>query len=81
MPSGHEQVTIKAPTLDEFDTDDESDGDNDQDTLPLTRDELKQRTLKGLAARERLHGGGGKRHTPARAGGGNGTPAGMRRQR
>ena len=78
VPSGHEQVSIKAPTLDEFDSDDESDAENDHDTLPLTRDELKQKTLKGLAARERMQGQSKRQPSSSRQQGAS-MPAGMRK--
>ncbi|TMW56152.1 hypothetical protein Poli38472_008800 [Pythium oligandrum] len=63
-PMGQEPLQINPPNLEDYSSEDDDDGDNEDSTHPLTRDELKVRTLKGL--RRLNHGGGG---------GGGGAPA------
>lgn len=47
-PMGHEQIQIKPPNLEDYSSSDEDLDDEEDDMRPLTRDELKIRTLKGL---------------------------------
>lgn len=51
-PMGQEPLQINPPNLEDYSSEDDDSGDNDDDMHPLTRDELKVRTLKGL---RRLH--------------------------
>ena len=53
---GSELLTVNPPKCDEYQSEDEEDEDEDE-TRPLTRDELKARTLNRLQRR----GGGGKK--------------------
>lgn len=50
VPMGHDLVHVNPPKADDYRSD-ESDGDDDEDTRPLTRDELKSRTLNRLQKR------------------------------
>lgn len=54
VPMGQEHLHINPPKLDDYQTEDDEEEDED-DTRPLTRDELKARTLTRLQKR----GGGG----------------------
>lgn len=47
-PMGQEPLQINPPNLEDYSSEDEDSGDNDDNMHPLTRDELKLRTLKGL---------------------------------
>ncbi|TYZ68780.1 hypothetical protein PybrP1_010061 [[Pythium] brassicae (nom. inval.)] len=51
-PMGQEPLQINPPNLEDYSSEDDDSGDNDDNMHPLTRDELKVRTLKGL---RRLH--------------------------
>jgi coiled-coil domain-containing protein 63/114 len=70
-PMGQEQLQINPPNLEDYSSEDDDDGDNDDAMHPLTRDELKVRTLKGL---RRLNhaGGGGSTSKEVRRANGNG---------
>ncbi|OWZ24018.1 Outer Dynein Arm Docking Complex [Phytophthora megakarya] len=61
-PMGQEPLQINPPNLDDYSSEDEDSGDNEDTMHPLTRDELKVRTLKGM---RRLN----HATTPAGAGG------------
>ncbi|KAJ0396009.1 hypothetical protein ATCC90586_003457 [Pythium insidiosum] len=54
-PMGQEPLQINPPNLEDYSSEDDDDGDNEENMHPLTRDELKVRTLKGL--RRLNHGG------------------------
>jgi len=41
-------LQINPPNLDDYSSEDEDSGDNEDTMHPLTRDELKVRTLKGM---------------------------------
>uniref|UniRef100_K3WI31 Uncharacterized protein n=1 Tax=Globisporangium ultimum (strain ATCC 200006 / CBS 805.95 / DAOM BR144) TaxID=431595 RepID=K3WI31_GLOUD len=45
---GQEPLQINPPNLEDYSSEDEDSGDNEDNMHPLTRDELKVRTLKGL---------------------------------
>ncbi|KAG7392307.1 Coiled-coil domain-containing protein 63 [Phytophthora pseudosyringae] len=47
-PMGQEPLQINPPNLDDYSSEDEDSGDNEDTMHPLTRDELKVRTLKGM---------------------------------
>ncbi|EEY63908.1 Outer Dynein Arm Docking Complex [Phytophthora infestans T30-4] len=47
-PMGQEPLQINPPNLDDYSSEGEDSGDNDDAMHPLTRDELKVRTLKGM---------------------------------
>ncbi|DBA00509.1 TPA: hypothetical protein N0F65_006413 [Lagenidium giganteum] len=47
-PMGQEPLQINPPNLEDYSSEDEDSGDNEENMHPLTRDELKVRTLKGL---------------------------------
>lgn len=47
-PMGQEPLQINPPNLEDYSSEDEDSGDNEDNMHPLTRDELKVRTLKGL---------------------------------
>ncbi|ETP04356.1 hypothetical protein F441_18828 [Phytophthora nicotianae CJ01A1] len=47
-PMGQEPLQINPPNLDDYSSEDEESGDNEDAMHPLTRDELKVRTLKGM---------------------------------
>lgn len=62
-PMGQELIQVDPPNLEDYSSEDESD-EEDDDARPLTRDELKAKTLKGIhrrANRESTKGGAGKR--------------------
>jgi len=62
-PMGQELIQVDPPNLEDYSSEDESD-EEDDDARPLTREELKAKTLKGIhrkANRENLKGGAGKR--------------------
>lgn len=59
-PMGQEPLQINPPNLEDYSSEDDDSGDNDDNMHPLTRDELKVRTLKGL---RRLNHHGGGHHT------------------
>lgn len=50
VPMGKDHLNVNPPKLDEYHSDDEDD-DDDDDARPLTRDELKARTLNRLQRR------------------------------
>jgi coiled-coil domain-containing protein 63/114 len=50
---------VNPPKLDDYQSDDD-DEDDDDDTRPLTREELKARTLNRLQKKGHGGGGGGK---------------------
>lgn len=58
-PMGQEPLQINPPNLEDYSSEDEDSGDNDDNMHPLTRDELKVRTLKGLRRLNHGHNGGG----------------------
>jgi len=71
VPMGADHLHVIPPKADDYRSDDEDNyylGDGDDENRPLTRDELKFRTLNRL--QRRLHGGGS-----AGAAGGNGSSA------
>ncbi|RLN96919.1 hypothetical protein BBJ28_00003388 [Nothophytophthora sp. Chile5] len=47
-PMGQEPLQINPPNLDDYSSEGEDSGDNEDSMHPLTRDELKVRTLKGM---------------------------------
>jgi coiled-coil domain-containing protein 63/114 len=55
-PMGQDLLHVNPPKLDDYQSDDD-DEDDDDDTRPLTREELKARTLNRL--QKKGHGGGG----------------------
>jgi chromosome segregation ATPase len=57
VPMGQELLHVNPPKLDDYQSDDDED-DDDDDTRPLTRDELKARTLNRL--QKKGHQGGAK---------------------
>lgn len=57
VPMGQELLHVNPPKLDDYQSDDEEEEDDD-DTRPLTRDELKARTLNRL--QKKGHQGGAK---------------------
>jgi len=62
-PMGQELIQVDPPNLEDYSSEDESD-EEDDDARPLTREELKAKTLKGIhrkANRENMKGGAGKR--------------------
>jgi coiled-coil domain-containing protein 63/114 len=61
---GQELLNVNPPKVDEYQSDDEDDDDED-DTRPLTRDELKTRTMNKL--QRRGAGGGAKTKKPKKA--------------
>ena len=62
VPMGQELLHVNPPKLDDYQSDDDED-DDDDDTRPLTRDELKTRTLNRLQQRGHQSGGKGKTKT------------------
>lgn len=50
-PMGHDQIQINPPNLDDYSSNDDSSENEQEDSRPFTRDELKLRTLKGLQKR------------------------------
>jgi DNA repair exonuclease SbcCD ATPase subunit len=69
VPMGSEQLHVNPPKLDDYQSDDE-DMDDENDARPLTRDELKARTLNRLNKRAPDRTGG-----PGGVGGGGGNAA------
>jgi len=51
VPMGQELLNINPPKADDYNHSDDDDDDEDDDTRPLTRDELKNRTLNRLQRR------------------------------
>lgn len=64
VPMGQELLHVNPPKLDDYQSDDEEDED-DEDTRPLTREELKTRTLNRL--QRRSQGGNSKSVNKKRA--------------
>jgi coiled-coil domain-containing protein 63/114 len=58
-PMGQDLLHVNPPKLDDYQSDDD-DEDDDDDTRPLTREELKARTLNRLQKKGHGGGGGGK---------------------
>lgn len=58
-PMGQEPLQINPPNLEDYSSEDEDSGDNEDNMHPLTRDELKVRTLKGLRRLNHGHNGNG----------------------
>ena len=50
-PMGQDAIQINPPNLEDYSSEDESE-DDDDDARPLTREELKMKTLKGLHRRQ-----------------------------
>jgi coiled-coil domain-containing protein 63/114 len=59
VPMGQELLHVNPPKLDDYQSDDDDD-DDDDDTRPLTRDELKARTLNRLQKKGHQSGAKGK---------------------
>ena len=61
-PMGQELIQVDPPNLEDYSSEDESD-EEDDDARPLTREELKAKTLKGIhrKANRDMKGGAGKR--------------------
>ena len=59
-PMGQELLQVDPPNLEDYSSEDESE-EEEEDARPLTREELKQKTLKGIHRRANRegHGGGG----------------------
>lgn len=55
-PMGQEPLQINPPNLDDYSSEDEDSGDNEDTMHPLTRDELKVRTLKGMRRLNHVNG-------------------------
>ncbi|GLD94050.1 hypothetical protein PINS_up024017 [Pythium insidiosum] len=70
-PMGQEPLQINPPNLEDYSSEDEDDGDNEDNTHPLTRDELKVRTLKGLRRLNHAGGHSSSSYSVAIGGGGN----------
>ena len=64
VPMGKELLNVNPPKLDEYQSDDEEDEDDD-DARPLTRDELKARTLNKLQRRGQAAGAKSKKKKAA----------------
>mmetsp|Transcript_8636 Transcript_8636/g.14637 ORF Transcript_8636/g.14637 Transcript_8636/m.14637 type:complete len:572 (+) Transcript_8636:72-1787(+) len=62
VPMGQELLHVNPPKLDDYQSDDDED-DDDDDTRPLTRDELKARTLNRLQKKGHQGGAKGKAKT------------------
>lgn len=75
-PMGQEPLQINPPNLEDYSSEDDDSGDNDDNMHPLTRDELKVRTLKGLR-RLNHHGGGGGHHMSIKDAGKRGNAPGF----
>jgi hypothetical protein len=61
VPMGQDLLHVNPPKLDDYQSEDEED-DDDDDARPLTRDELKARTLNRLQKKGLQGNGKGKSH-------------------
>jgi len=47
-PMGQDLIQVDPPNLEDYSSEDESEEDDEEDARPLTREELKAKTLKGI---------------------------------
>eukprot|EP00965_Chrysotila_dentata_P184129 6079631-Pleurochrysis_carterae.AAC.1 len=52
VPAGQNHISIQPPTTTEENLDSDEESDEDDDDRPFSRDELKAKTIRGLAKRE-----------------------------